>query len=126
GNPAEPGDDDQHPAEPVLRLRVQHRRHPDRGGRALSVPRTAAEPDDRGPRPGPPPAVGRVPRPPPPPPPRAPPGGARPRGGRGRRGGGGGGRGWGWGRGGRRGRGPGFAAWRSIRRTRRRQRAWAG
>jgi copper-(or silver)-translocating P-type ATPase len=45
--PAEPGDDAQHPPEPVLLVRVQRRRRANRSGRALSVVRRAAEPDHR-------------------------------------------------------------------------------
>ena len=44
---AQPRDDAQHPAEPVLRLRLQRARRADRGRRALSVLRPAAQPDDR-------------------------------------------------------------------------------
>src|SRR5690606_6324054 len=45
---AEQGDDAQHPAEPVLLVRVQRRRHPAGGRRALSFVRIAAEPDGGG------------------------------------------------------------------------------
>src|SRR5690606_26368145 len=38
----------QHPAEPVLLVRVQRRRHPAGGRRALSFVRIAAEPDGGG------------------------------------------------------------------------------
>ena len=42
------GDDPQHPAEPVLRLRLQRGRRADRGGHPLSGLRPAAVADDRG------------------------------------------------------------------------------
>ena len=45
--PAVAGDHAQHPAEPVLRLHLQRRRHPDRGRHALSDVRHAAVADHR-------------------------------------------------------------------------------
>ena len=47
GPPPQPRDDAQHPAEPVLRLRLQRARGADRGRRALSGLRPPAQPDDR-------------------------------------------------------------------------------
>ena len=43
----EPRDDEEHPPEPLLRLRLQRARHPARGGRALPRARLAPEPDGR-------------------------------------------------------------------------------
>ena len=47
GAAAEPRDDAQHPAESFLRVFLQRARDADRGGRALSGVRLAAESDDR-------------------------------------------------------------------------------
>ena len=45
--PAVAGDDAQYPAEPVLRVHLQRRRHPDRRGHSLSGVRPAAVADHR-------------------------------------------------------------------------------
>ena len=47
GAHAQPRDDAQHPAEPVLRLRLQRARRAGRRRRAVSVLRHPAQPDDR-------------------------------------------------------------------------------
>ena len=49
GPPAEQGDHDQHPPEPRLRISLQRSRRANRGGRALSLVRDPAQPDDRQP-----------------------------------------------------------------------------
>ena len=50
GAGAEPDDHAQHPSEPDLRFRLQRRRHPARGRRALPGVRPFTQPDDRGAR----------------------------------------------------------------------------